>query len=173
MQQIEGLRDDLLPDEEEATTPSATEAFISEAPPEIDLLLCSGSNVFVLDPEALQHPPLALRRKLFSVYCNNVDPLVKIIHRPTVWSQLNAADAKAEVSQDEAEIHAVLFAIYAAAIISLLDEDYAQMINEPKHVLLQQFRFATEYYLSKANFLESRRLVPLQAFTIYMVCARL
>jgi len=110
-----------------------------------------------------------MRQRLFSTYCDNVDPLCKIIHRPTVQSQIDSIHTSAEASRDEAGIHATLFAIYGAAIISLPDDKYSQLMDEPKDGVLRRFRFATEYFLSKADYMESRRREPLQAFSIYLV----
>lgn len=140
------------------------------APTQVDLLLCSKpSRIFVLAPEALQHPSLSMRQRLLSIYCDNVDPLCKIIHRPTVKLQIETAYTNVEVGQEEAEIHATLFAIYGAAIVSLPDDDYNKLTDEPKADILRRFRLAVEYFLSKADYTESRRLGPLQAFTIYLV----
>jgi len=110
-----------------------------------------------------------MRQQLFSIYCDSVDPLCKIIHRPSVQSQIDSIYTSVEVGREEAGIHATLFAIYGAATISLPANKYSQLMDEPKDCVLRRYRFATEYYLSKADYMESRKLEPLQAFSIYLV----
>lgn len=133
------------------------------------MLLCSTSNLFVSDLKLIEHPILATRQKLFTIYERNVDPLCRVFHKPTLQSYIFTIQTNALVSPEEAEAHAALFAMYGAAVLSMPEEEYNILLKVPRDALLHQFCFAIEFYLIKADYLESRRLGPLQAFVIYIV----
>lgn len=133
------------------------------------MLLCNTSNLIVSDVNLIEHPSFTIRQKLFAIYEQNVDPLCKVFHKPTLQSYILTIKTNAVVDPDEAEIHAALFAMYGAAIVSMHDTDYNILLKVPKDVALRQFCFAIEFYLVKADYLGSRRLGPLQALVVYLV----
>lgn len=164
------MREILLPDSDEDAPISTTLSPPSfEHSPKADLLLYSNPDGFIVNSESLQHPPLLVRQQLFSIYCENVDPLFKIIHRPTVQSQLEQVGTIVQHDVKEAGTNALLFAIYAAAVMTLPDIYYASIANETKSDALSRYIFAVEYSLIKSKYIQSQSIIPMQAFTIYLV----
>lgn len=140
-----------------------------EHSPNSDTLLYSNADIFVVNSDSLRHPPTSIRQQLFSIYCENVDPLLKIIHYPTVQSRLEQVETDLQQDAKQAETNALLFAIYAAAVMTLPDVYYASIANGTKNDALSRFMFAIEYFLIKSKYIQSQSIVPLQAFTIYLV----
>lgn len=113
------------------------------------------------------HPEAIYMRKLWKVYRENVDPLTKIFHVPTVQKIVDvAATDPSAIGQDE---ETLLFATYSCAMMSLTDEDSRTMLGEGRAPLLSRYQLATRQALMRANFLRSSDTVVLQAFILFLV----
>lgn len=116
------------------------------------------------------HPTPSQTFILWEVFKENVDPVVRILHRPTARMILmNAASNLDRVSKPN---EALLFSIYFGAVVSLTPEQCQQLLDEPKEALLKKYRFATEQALARANFLNSNSLICLQAFCFFLIFVR-
>lgn len=107
---------------------------------------------------------------IWQVYVENVDPLVKILHVPT----MNPIIRKIRSDMDNlpAGLEALMFSIYYAAITSLEDDEVKTNFGAEKSHLIRQFRYGTEQALAKANFLNTSDLVVIQAFALFLVLVR-
>ena len=136
-------------------------------PPHSGLLLGlmpAESNIHIL------HPPKAQMLTLWSVFEQNVIPVVKIFHRSTTKVLFEkAATGKDCISP---VIEPVLFSIYYASVVSLNDEQCQSLLQESKARLAQKYRHALEQSLCRADFLNSSTLTVLQAFVLFAVCIR-
>lgn len=125
---------------------------------------------------------------MWQLYQENVDPIVKVIHVPTVDKLIK--ETRKDLNSLTPPNEALMFAIYYAAITSIDDADvrkgthpcslgnmtdYAQVktnFGVEKSKLSSQYRFALEQALAKAEFLVSPELVVLQAFILFLVLVR-
>ncbi|CAH0056476.1 unnamed protein product [Clonostachys solani] len=107
---------------------------------------------------------------LWSVFRENVDPLIKILHVPTGEEILR--DARKNPSILSPGNAALVFAIYYSAVVSMEPDEVRTNFNSEKDDLLKRYRFALEQSLAKADFLNSSELVVLQAFTIFITVVR-
>lgn len=105
--------------------------------------------------------------KLWQAFLDNVNPLSKVIHAPTI--QVQILDAIGNLDNLQLNTEALLFAIYTTAICSLSSDECESIMGEPKTNLFPRFLTATEQALSRAGFLESSDLVLLQAFVLLLV----
>ncbi|KAH6635561.1 fungal-specific transcription factor domain-containing protein [Chaetomium sp. MPI-SDFR-AT-0129] len=116
------------------------------------------------------HPAGIQMFQLWQIYINNVDPLLKITHTPTLQSQIISASANpAKISKP---LEALIFAIYFAAITSLTEEEVQSTFDEDRAILLGRYHNATQQALINAGFMRSPELEVLQAFFLYLLCAR-
>lgn len=81
------------------------------------------------DAYPLEHPPPDQIRRLPTIYFENVDPIVKIFHRPTILKMIESGTSSITKSQE-----ALLYSIYFAAVTSLsrtcrneFGQDYATL----------------------------------------------
>lgn len=120
------------------------------------------------DKEKPSHPPRDMMLRLWAVYLRNVDPLIKILHRPTLTEdiQMFANSSSRPLSAPE---HARLFSIYFAAVTTLSDEECLKQLGRPKRDLAANFRLNTERALAAADYLSQPTLVTLQSLAIYVV----
>ncbi|KIX92068.1 uncharacterized protein Z520_12222 [Fonsecaea multimorphosa CBS 102226] len=116
------------------------------------------------------HPSPSQIFILWEVFKENVDPVVRILHRPTAKTILmNAASSIDRVSKPA---EALLFSIYFGAVVSLTPEQCRQLLDEDKQSLLKKYRFATEQALARADFLNSSSLMCLQALSFFLIFVR-
>ena len=118
----------------------------------------------------LGHPSAARIHKLWQIFVENVDPVTKVIHVPTVRPAIDrAAD---DPSSAPRGFQALMFAIYSAAIMTLDDETCATYFSEPRKVLLSQYTRATKTALARARFMSTSSLVVLQALVVHLLSVR-
>ncbi|CAG8091535.1 unnamed protein product [Penicillium olsonii] len=104
---------------------------------------------------------------LWQTFLSRVDPLVKVIHVPSVQSQIFAAINRPESVR--ADVRSLLFAIYFAATTTLLSDD---IHNEATIADLRKFKQGFEISLYHAEFLDAPTITSLQAMIIYQTCYR-
>lgn len=113
------------------------------------------------------HPPPMQAFMLWQTFLQNVNPLSKVIHAPLVQPQV--IEASKDFDSVPKPATALLFAIYAAAVLSLKEEDCQAQLNGPKNVLLSRYFAACQQALAAASFMRSRNIVTLQAYVIFLV----
>jgi len=130
---------------------------------------------FVLDSQnecntKLRHPSPERIRQLWQIFTENIDPLTKVVHVPTLGQAIESTvNSPGSISRD---FEALMFAIYAAAIYSLTEDDCNQRLGEPRKVLLSRYISSAKTALSKAKFMGTTSLVVLQALFIYIIAVR-
>ncbi|EKG12880.1 hypothetical protein MPH_09979 [Macrophomina phaseolina MS6] len=107
---------------------------------------------------------------LWQAFLDNVNPLLKILHAPTVQRQILKAASNLDAVDAETEV--LMFAIYTFAVTSLSHEECQSTFGESKEGLLRKFQFASKIALHRAGFLRSSSLVVLQAYMLYLLAMR-
>ncbi|KAH9903837.1 fungal-specific transcription factor domain-containing protein [Xylariomycetidae sp. FL2044] len=107
---------------------------------------------------------------IWQVYSENVDPVIKILHLPTMNKTIR--ELRSSMADITPGLEALMFAIYFAAITSLDEDEVRTNFNTEKKALIDRYRFATEQALAKANFLTTSELVVVQAMVIFLVLVR-
>ncbi|KAK8035440.1 Bikaverin cluster transcription factor bik5 [Apiospora rasikravindrae] len=107
---------------------------------------------------------------IWQIYTENVDPIVKILHVPTMHGIVR--QVRADMSNLAPGLEALMFAIYYASITSMEENEVQMNFNTDKARLLDQYRFGTEQALAKANFVNTSDAMVVQAITLYLVVVR-
>jgi len=113
------------------------------------------------------HPPFVQIFRLWQTFLQNVNPLVKMFHAPTVQQAL--LDASEDLSHTPRHMEALMFAIYFLAVTSLKNEDCESMFGESRATLLRRYSQNTLQALGNAKFLKSLNIFTLQALILYLV----
>lgn len=69
--------------------------------------------------------------------------------------------------------HAVVFAVYAAALMSLNEQESIAIVGKEYETALPKYMSATSQCLIRADYINSRHVRCLQAFIIYLVSLRI
>ncbi|OPB45873.1 hypothetical protein A0O28_0094400 [Trichoderma guizhouense] len=118
----------------------------------------------------LLHPPPQQIHELWRTFVENVDPLSKVVHIPTLEKAFH--EAANQVDTVSRSFEALMFAIYSAAVMSLSDVECKERLDEPRKFLRSRLMTATKAALSRANFMSTASLVVLQALVIHIISAR-
>ena len=113
------------------------------------------------------HPPNQMRTLLWNIFAQNVDPIVKILHLPSVKDNIfTAYDSLDNLGKP---IESLIFAVFFAAVTSMTPNDCREILGEDKKELLVRYRFAAEQALERAGLLTTQEVMVLQAFVIFLV----
>ncbi|KAJ5730743.1 fungal-specific transcription factor domain-containing protein [Penicillium malachiteum] len=115
------------------------------------------------------HPSTIQIFQLWQVYLNNVNPLLKIGHAPTLQNQI--VEAGANLSHIGKPLEALMFSIYLIAISSMMNDGVQTTFGTSKSVLLARYHEASQSALINAGFMRSCDLMTLQAYLLYLLSA--
>ncbi|KAL7814922.1 hypothetical protein V8C44DRAFT_363320 [Trichoderma aethiopicum] len=119
-------------------------------------------------PEQLElHPDPKHVFKLCQAFADNVNPLTKVVHAPTLQQKI--LEAAWTVESVAKSLEATMFAVYALAIASMKPATCIDAFGETKSVLLNRYRIGALRALSGTNLFSSRGLEVLQALTLVMM----
>ncbi|KAI8623988.1 hypothetical protein F5Y19DRAFT_342317 [Xylariaceae sp. FL1651] len=116
------------------------------------------------------HPLPSQMLFYWQVYMENVDPIVKILHVPTMTKTIR--ELRSNMDSITPGVEALMFSIYYAAITSMDPAEVMTNFGAEKPQLIARYRFATEQALAKANCLTTSELVVVQAFVLFLVLVR-
>lgn len=117
----------------------------------------------------LSHPPPPRMKTMCAIYFRNVDPLMKILHKPTVEKVFDSYIMNPADHSLGRTTEALLFAMYFGAVTSMQPDSCMRQLGEDRRLLSVQYKQAVEHALARADYLNSTSLETLQAFMIYSV----
>lgn len=113
------------------------------------------------------HPAPAQILRLWQIYLDNVNPLLKVTHRPSLQGRI--ITAASDTACMTPTLEALMFSIYCISIQSLAPDDVQTAFGSSKEHLLTAYNFACEQALMNCNYLKSRDRDCLTAFFFYLV----
>lgn len=116
------------------------------------------------------HPSTERIHQLWQVFVENIDPLTKVVHVPTLRPAIQKAASNTRTVPRSFE--ALMFSIYSAAVMSLKEDECKQKFGEPRKSLLSGYISATKAALSRAKFMGTTSLVVLQALILHIISVR-
>ena len=137
-------------------------------------LLGAGESDGIMD----QHPDAYHIFHLWSVYRYNVQPLTQLVYEPLIDEILLQkgpalkridGDGDATVPLVEARDHAILFAIYHAALQTMDPDAVTKTFGRSSEDLTNSFRSATRHWLHQAQYCRTMDVQVLQALVIHLV----
>lgn len=112
-----------------------------------------GSRVTTVDISTFHPEPVEIFR-LWQIYLDNVDPLLKVTHTPSLQGLI--IEAASNVRNIKPRLEALMFGIYCMSISSLSSEDCQLMFNSSKKDLLTRYHFGCQQGLLNSGFLRNR-----------------
>ncbi|KAH8594207.1 hypothetical protein B0O99DRAFT_625326 [Bisporella sp. PMI_857] len=172
--EIHGIREALnqsSDDEDDYSdlTPASSTSSINQSG-ESNFIICSPE--ILPDMISLKHPNRSQVQALYSAFMANVDPVVKILHGPSLRRYLVEQTGEFDCSPGPKGWGALEFAIYYATTTSLTPDECLERLGEKKAFLLPKFRFSTEVALARADFINTEDMSTLQALILYLIALR-
>ena len=113
------------------------------------------------------HPCQIMIIRLWQIYLDNVNPLLKVTHTPTL--QIQIIEAASNLATVQPNLAALMFAIYCVAILSVDDEKCHSLFGSSRKLLLNRYQFACQQALWECHFLRTNERDVLTAFYLYLV----
>jgi hypothetical protein len=113
------------------------------------------------------HPEQVQIFRLWQVYLDNVNPLLKITHTPTLQARI--IDAAGNVATIKSTLAALMLSIYCVAILTLSEEECLTMFSSPRESLLKKYQLGCQQALMACGFLRSPDRDCLTALYLYLV----
>jgi hypothetical protein len=128
--------------------------------------LLFGSRKTNVDLSTL-HPKQVQIFRLWQIYLENVNPLLKVTHTPTLQARI--IDAACDVANISPTLEALMFSIYCVSILSLVEDECRTLFGSPREDLLTSYQFGCQQALLNCGFLRSSDRDCLTALYLYLV----
>ncbi|KAK5798175.1 hypothetical protein VI817_004466 [Penicillium citrinum] len=168
MQQTSELRDvldDRLETEDEYRRPSHTGASVvgSES---------SESTANSPQPfRGISITPQA-RRSLCEIYLRNVDPVFKLLHRPSLRAFLRDEQPYLDYEPDHHAPMTLAYAVYYAAVVTIDDAQCQSLFGLDKKTASASLQAEADAALQRSDFVTTNELTVLQAYVLSLLAAR-
>ena len=137
-----------------------------DQPTHNDALLLFGSCGSTTQISILHPDPVNIFR-LWQIYLDNVNPLVKVTHTPSLQGRI--IDAASDITSINPTLEALMFGIYCTSILALTPEGCQATFNASKEDLLTNYQSGCQQALLKCGFLRSNDRDCLTALYLYLV----
>lgn len=114
------------------------------------------------------HPQPIQVFQLWQLYLDNVNPLLKVTHTPSLQGRI--IEAAGNVLNIKSDLEALMFSIYCMAISSLSEDACLAMFASPKSELLAGYQLGCQQALGNSRFLRHSSRDCLTALFLYLVC---
>ena len=130
------------------------------------------SRAFVRSTQSLTeyHPSHEDAMKLWNSYVQNVDPLCKVLHVPTIAKLVENVSKQAVTASKSDEC--LLFVVYFFAIFSMDDANCLREFNKSRSVLMKKYQIAVCQALVNTSWLKTTTMPVLQAYTLFLIALR-
>ncbi|CRG87551.1 Acetamidase regulatory protein [Talaromyces islandicus] len=112
------------------------------------------------------------REQLLNVYLARVDPIVKIIHRPSLQAYMRGVGSYLDYGPSNPAPVALASAICYAASCTLNQEACVSIFAMDKESLIAKHQKDTQYALERADYMLTNDITVLQAFVISLIAMR-
>lgn len=113
------------------------------------------------------HPDTVQIFQLWQIYLDNVNPLLKVTHIPSLQTRI--VEAAGSISNMRPAFEALMFSIYCISILSLDPEDCLVMFGCSQADLLAKYQFGCQQALLNCGFLRCYERDCLTALYLYLV----
>ncbi|KAL9081336.1 MAG: hypothetical protein Q9159_007344 [Coniocarpon cinnabarinum] len=96
------------------------------------------------------HPEQFQIFKLWQIYMDNVNPLLKVIHCPT--TQMRIIEAAGDVGHASPTLQALMFGIYSVAVFTLTERDSNATFHASRQELLARYQLGCQQALIACGF---------------------
>ena len=118
------------------------------------------------DLSTLRPEPVQIFR-LWQIYLDNVNPLLKVTHTPSLQGRI--IEAASDVTNISPTLEALMFSIFCISILSLTTEDCQNVFGSSKEDLLVRYQSGCQQALWSCEFLRSSDRDCLTAMYLYLV----
>ncbi|KAJ5929645.1 hypothetical protein N7454_006595 [Penicillium verhagenii] len=116
---------------------------------------------------ATMHPEPVHIIRLWQLYLDNVNPLLRVTHTPSLQGKI--IEAATNITGLDPHLEALMFSIYCIAIQSLTSDNCQSTFGLSKTDLLTQYQFGCQQALLNCRFLRTDSRVCLTALCLFLL----
>ncbi|KAL9041218.1 MAG: hypothetical protein Q9214_004182 [Letrouitia sp. 1 TL-2023] len=116
------------------------------------------------------HPEQVQIFRLWQIHLDNVNPLLKVTHTPTLQARI--INAASDVANINPPLEALIFSIYCVSILSLAEDECRTLFRSPKKDLLTSYQVGCQQALQNCGGLRSDDRDCLTALYLYLISVR-
>lgn len=113
------------------------------------------------------HPEQVQIFRLWQIYLDNVNPLLKVTHTPTLQPRI--IDAASNMADISPALEALIFSIYCISVVSISEDECRALFQSPKTQLLARYHSACQEALLRCHAWRSGGSDGLTAIYLYLV----
>lgn len=113
------------------------------------------------------HPEQPQILRLWQIYLENVDPLLKCTHSTTLQARI--VDTLGHKTDTSPSLEALMFSIYCVSVMSLADDECLTRLGSPRQDLLEGYQDACQQALLKCKAWRGGEIDALLAMYLYLV----
>lgn len=113
------------------------------------------------------HPEQVQIFRLWQIYLENIDPLLKVTHTPTLQPRI--INAVSNLEGISPSLEALIFSIYCISVMSLTNQQCRSLFRSPRRDLQARYHFACQQSLLNCKVLRSGSVESLTALYLYLV----
>jgi hypothetical protein len=155
-------------EEDQSRTRHANQAKVGSSVLGVGSSYTGGLRSLVAGFLALRPTP-AVCAQLCEVYLRQVDPIIKILHRPSLAEFMVDGKPYLRYAHGHLAVEALSSAVCYAAINSMTEEQCQSMFHASKSAVVSDYRVACEGALERAGLITTNDVTVLQAFVLYLV----
>ncbi|KAI8957119.1 hypothetical protein F5Y11DRAFT_352891 [Daldinia sp. FL1419] len=122
------------------------------------------------DDLSTMHPEHIQIFRLWQIYLENVDPLLKVTHTPTLQARI--IEATSHLANIDPTMEALIFSIYCIATFSLTNDECVAFFMVPRDELLVRYQLGCRQALQNCRFLQTTDRDCLTALYLYLISIR-
>lgn len=172
--EVLALREALEDEGEEADTPDPGPT--EPTPPsadamsalEYDLIVCPPGRIYVM-PGAMIEPSAEVSEALFSIFLENVEPMFKLFHRPTLARFMHGGTTYLGKPRDTSANLALKRTVWFAAVNSLNEDQCKAILGQQREQAINHFKRLVGVSFVQADMVNTTDLATVQAFATYLV----
>lgn len=116
--------------------------------------------------------PAHTRRSLCEIYINNVEPMFKLLHKPSLRAFLIEDKPYLDYEPDHPAPNALALAVYYGAVCTIDDSQCQLLFGTDKKTIAVDLHREVEAALNRLDFVVTDDLVVLQALVISLASPR-
>ncbi|OCK75259.1 hypothetical protein K432DRAFT_429544 [Lepidopterella palustris CBS 459.81] len=128
-------------------------------------------RLFAPSRVALSHDKVAVSQ-LCQVYLRQVDPVIKILHRPSLEKWMLQGEGYQGYPKRHVSVETLSSAVCYSAASSMTENQCWAMFHASKSSVVTDCRRACEVAMERSGLLATRDITVLQAFVLYLVARR-
>ncbi|KUI65811.1 hypothetical protein VM1G_02514 [Cytospora mali] len=123
----------------------------------------------LIDP-SVSHPEQAHIIRLWQIYLDNINPLVKVTHTPTLQPRI--IDASSNMANVNPTLEALILSICCVSVLSLTEDECRTLFQSPRTNLLARYQSACNKALLSCHAWRGGDIEGLTAVYLYLLSVR-